>query len=234
MRFYTSMKFIVLLILVLASSCQQIDNDNVQWIPKQRKHPLVVISTFKNEGDVISEWLDHHIEQEVSHFYLIDNGSTDDSQQVLTPYIERGIVTVIYEPTRHAQAQTIGEHLLPLVRNYANWVLSIDLDEYVYATNAPDTLLSILRRLPSKVSAVVMRWRLFGSSGLIQQPSSVRRSFTRCAKGLHALSKWVARTDALSGGWDCHWPSINHGVVYDGCSKAESSLRAVKRRAHRV
>ena len=45
-------------------------------IPKKDK--LVIVSMFKNEAHCIREWLQHYMKQGVTHFYMIDNGSTDD------------------------------------------------------------------------------------------------------------------------------------------------------------
>lgn len=39
---------------------------------------LSVLAIFKNETMIIEEWMNHYLNEGVEHFYLIDNGSSDD------------------------------------------------------------------------------------------------------------------------------------------------------------
>ena len=41
-------------------------------------HFLSIIAMFKNESYIIEQWIQHYLLEGVNHFYLIDNGSTDD------------------------------------------------------------------------------------------------------------------------------------------------------------
>merc|ERR1712166_94466 len=186
------------------------------------KRLLVIGSVFKNEADIMPEWLEHYLQQGVEHFYLIDNNSTDDFRMVLNPYITRSIVTLIDGPTKHAQRQLLT-NLLPSMINDAEWILNTDIDEFLFARNKNDTIAGVLRRLPTRVSAMIFRWRMFGSSGHIHQPSEVRRFFTRCSAGLSPSdasvpTKWVVRTsDVVPGRWDVHTPNTKRGVHYNEC-----------------
>ena len=38
---------------------------------------LAIVAVFKNEADVLDEWIQHYVLEGVSKLYLIDNGSTD-------------------------------------------------------------------------------------------------------------------------------------------------------------
>ena len=58
------------------------------------KYKLSVGAVFKNESHSIKEWIDHYLHHNVSHFYLIDDSSTDNSVEILNPYIKMGIVTL--------------------------------------------------------------------------------------------------------------------------------------------
>ena len=48
---------------------------------------LTLMAIFKNETFNLKIWLDHYIWQGVQHFYLIDNGSTDNPLEILNDYI---------------------------------------------------------------------------------------------------------------------------------------------------
>ena len=50
------------------------------------KYFLCCCMTMKNEGKFLNEWLDHYISEGVEHFYLIDNGSTDNTPEIVKQY----------------------------------------------------------------------------------------------------------------------------------------------------
>ena len=70
---------------------------------------LVVVSVFKNEADVLKEWIEHHLWQGVEHFYLVDNGSTDDYMRAIGSLATR--VTVIANATKYAQVDHLNSLL---------------------------------------------------------------------------------------------------------------------------
>ena len=164
-----------------------------------REQFLVVIAIFKNEADVIHEWLQHHLWQGVDHFYLLDNGSTDDYISAMGADASR--VTVVWNATKHAQV----EHLNTLFDACAaaRWVMSIDLDEFVYARTRSGhaTIVSYLRareQARPAFSYVPLYWRMFGSSGHVRQPPSVRQNFTRSARDIHKpATKYIVRRSAV-------------------------------------
>jgi Glycosyl transferase family 2 len=138
----------------------------------------------------------------VEHFYLTDDGSTDNAHEILSPYIAAGQVTMYdaiskWKPFRQTGMYK-GMFLDLLFKNESQWVAVIDLDEYLYA---PDT-----RSIPSVLKqhedlAVVgtysfsesneniissgvdssyfpgVNWLIFGSSGYELQPKSLIQSF---------------------------------------------------------
>lgn len=163
-------------------------------------HFLVVISVFKNEASVMREWIQHHIWQGVDHFYLLDNGSTDDYLSTITGYLG-SYVSIVKNVTKHAQVQHLSTLLAAC--NRARWLMSIDLDEFVYARprSGQPTIASYLRDLertqPTR-SHVELYWRMFGSSGHVRQPPSVREAFIRSADEVEDRTKYIVRRSAVS------------------------------------
>lgn len=65
--------------------------DETRWFSAHRDYTyrLVVAAMFKNEADILSEWMEHHMWQGVEHFYLITNNSTDRWAEALLPFAAR-------------------------------------------------------------------------------------------------------------------------------------------------
>ena len=138
------------------------------------RYNLVVVGIFKNEAVAMREWLLHHIGQGVEHFYLINNGSTDDWQS----QVDGLPVTVYNDNKKHKQSQHYNDYFLDIVKVEALWVAVIDLDEFFYARDPYTDIPSFLRTVPNKTSQVLVRWKMFGSNGHIKQPPSIRSGFS--------------------------------------------------------
>lgn len=63
-----------------------------------KKYNLSVCAIFKEEGRYLKEWIEYHKLVGVDHFYLYSNNSRDQFRRVLAPYINEGLVTLIYWP----------------------------------------------------------------------------------------------------------------------------------------
>ena len=50
---------------------------------------LSLYAIFKNESHILKEWILHYLEEGVEHFYLIDNGSTDDYKPIIEQFKDK-------------------------------------------------------------------------------------------------------------------------------------------------
>ena len=57
------------------------------------RYDLAIVAILKNEAPYLREWLDYHLLAGVEHFYLYDNDSTDDYDEIIAPYVAAGLVT---------------------------------------------------------------------------------------------------------------------------------------------
>ena len=172
----------LLLVSVLSSPKQGAFWQQERCPQEEHALSLVVVSVFKNEADVLKEWIEHHLWQGVEHFYLVDNGSTDDYMWAIGNLATR--VTVIVNATKHAQRDHLNSLLQLTTR--ARWLMSIDVDEFVYARpiSGHKTIASYLSALEAAdclQNYISLPWRMFGSSGFVRQTQSVRMAFTRAA-----------------------------------------------------
>jgi hypothetical protein len=136
---------------------------------------LGILAIFKNEEMVIEEWVEHYLWQGVEHFYMIDNGSTDGSKDKLSPYIQKGLVTYYYLPKSHSQREHYNL-VYTDVKQDCEWLIICDLDEYIYSSSTIINQIKLYEK-EYEFSSIILHWRIFGSSGLQNQPMSIRKSF---------------------------------------------------------
>lgn len=153
------------------------------------RHYLAVCAIAKNEGPYFAEWIDWHLSQGVEKFYIYDNESTDQTREVLAPYIEQGVVEYTYFPGRKRQLAAYDD-CFERHRLDARWIAVIDLDEYIVPQrhkSIPDFL------RPLEGAAVVeINWLVYGSSGAkTKTPGGVMQRFRRHSLPDHKLNTHV-------------------------------------------
>jgi len=140
-------------------------------------HELSVAAIFKNEARFLGEWLYFHEGVGVDHFFLYDDGSSDDFLAVLGPWVSAGKVTLI-DGRRMNQVSAYND----CIRRFASrsrWIAFIDLDEFLFSPKSRDLkqILNSYRDLP----AIFVYWVLYGSSGHLSRPDDyVINSYVRC------------------------------------------------------
>lgn len=138
---------------------------------------ICVVSIFKNEKHALKEWVEHYLREGVDHFFLTDNGSGDGYIEVLEEYIHKGMVTLNINAARHQQVNHLN-YDLKKVKRY-DWVIVVDLDEFLYARNSFSTIKQYLTSLHSNVGQVYVPWKMFGSNGHVDQTENIIHSFLR-------------------------------------------------------
>lgn len=153
------------------------------------KDYLSVCVIAKDEGPYFKEWLDWHIEKGVDKFYVYDNESTDETRQVLDPYIQRGIVEYKYFPGHRMQIAAyddcIGKH-----RFDTRWLAFIDMDEFIVPQKDKD-IKTYLKRMED-FPVVEINWLTYGSGGAIKRtPGTMMERFKRHSLPGHKLNRHV-------------------------------------------
>ena len=75
----------------------------VESMPKQYK--VSVCAIFKNEAPYLKEWIEFNRIVGVEHFYLYNNNSEDNYEEIIAPYIKKGLVTLVQWPKSQAQME---------------------------------------------------------------------------------------------------------------------------------
>lgn len=145
-------------------------------------HYLSVGAMFRNESLGIIEWMKHYLHHGVDHFYLINDNSDDDTISKIQEYIDKGLVTLYHvnEPYYEGRQRNLYNRLLlpHLQQKNTQWLLMIDLDEYVWSPKAIH-LGDVLRMACIQFGQIQIHQLLFGSSGHQAQPESIVKHFTK-------------------------------------------------------
>jgi Glycosyltransferase family 92 len=138
----------------------------------QEKYALVICAVFKNESFFLKQWIDFHQLMGVDHFYLYNNESTDDSLEILQPYVEQGLVDLIDWPAETHDMKDyltmlqmpVFNHALSVVKDTAHWAAFIDPDEFLCPMqhNNMIELLDDYR----EYGGLSINWQVFGTSNI--------------------------------------------------------------------
>ncbi|MEX0285527.1 MAG: glycosyltransferase family 2 protein [Paracoccaceae bacterium] len=146
---------------------------------------FLALLTVRNEAAFLLEWLAHHRAVGFTDFLLFSNDCQDGTDAMLDrlqdlgwlqhvrndgPYDQRGIQFTALK----------AADKLDIVRN-ADWILPLDVDEFVNIHTGDGTLPALLTVLPD-ATAITLTWRLFGNGGQVEyEDRPVLDSFTSCA-----------------------------------------------------
>lgn len=126
------------------------------------QHYLSLCAIAKNEGPYFEEWIEWHRKQGVEKFYIYDNESTDNTREVLQPYIESGVVEYTFFPGQKRQLAAYDD-CFERHRLDTRWLGIIDLDEFIVPIKH-NSIAEFLRPL-EQFSVVEINWLIYGSGG---------------------------------------------------------------------
>lgn len=133
----------------------------------KKKYEVSICAIFKDEGQYLKEWLEFHILVGVEHFYLYNNNSTDNYLEILQPYIDRHLVTLLDWPKKQSQMEAYYNCYYNY-KDESHWIGFIDLDEYVIP-NDYDDINDFLSIFNNRRPVVIIYWKYMGSSGKIHR-----------------------------------------------------------------
>lgn len=136
------------------------------------QYDLCVCAIFHNEARFMKEWIDFHKVVGVQHFYLYNNESTDNYQEILDPYIREGSVELINWPHRGPKSQfafvtqaRAYQDAINKSKTKTHWLAMIDLDEFMVPKEG-ETITGILEKYFRHNVGVAMYWQMFGTSNI--------------------------------------------------------------------
>ena len=129
------------------------------------RYDLAIVAILKNETPYLREWLDYHLLAGVEHFYLYDNDSSDNYDEIIAPYVVAGLVTNKKFSGGSAQFAAYADAVLNY-RFQCRRMAFIDLDEFIYP-KSNRSIAEVIDEILLRTSAagLAINWQLFGSSG---------------------------------------------------------------------
>ena len=143
----------------------------------------VVVTTMKNEGPYLLEWIAHYRNLGFDDFVLFSNDCTDGTNLLLNRLDAMGVVEHYdnpisgrTDPQRRAYSRA---NKMPTVQE-ASWVLIADADEFLNVHAGDGTVDALIAACPPETEAISVNWRFFGSAGQKHMaPEPVTKRFTR-------------------------------------------------------
>lgn len=187
----------------------------VRTLPEGRSGN-VIVGCMKNEAPYIVEWVAYHRAMGVDNFLIYTNDCSDGTSEILDRLQEMGILQHRNNdnwkgnsPQQYALNQSLKE---PVIRN-ADWIIHIDVDEFMNVRCGNGTLQDFFDAVPDATN-VAMTWRLFGHNGVAKLADDfVIDQFDTCAPkfcpkphtvwGFKTMFKNIGAYEKIS----CHRPN---------------------------
>jgi len=153
---------------------------------KKYDYELAICAIFKDEAPWLKEWVTYHHEiLGVEHFYLYNNDSSDNYEEVLSPFMKKGIVELFSwssnDPS-HQNLEKVDPSDAPFYKfqigayndclrkkalGKAKWVAIIDIDEFIFAKEGKKAFYHLLKKCERKnKNSLKLSWRIFGTSDI--------------------------------------------------------------------
>ncbi|MEP2640031.1 glycosyltransferase family 2 protein [Roseobacter sp.] len=152
-------------------------------IPHDR---IVILTAMKNEAPFILEWIAYHKMIGASHFLVYTNDCTDNTNDILDRLGEMGLVTRLdnpWDPTSNKKPQHVAladAQKQPVIQQ-ADWVLTIDVDEFVNV-HVGDGTFADLFAASNDPNVISFTWKFFGNKGIdTYQDRPITEQFVACA-----------------------------------------------------
>lgn len=146
---------------------------------------ITAVLCVRNEGSYLLDWLAHHLACGITHVVALSNDCQDGTDTILDRLQAMGLVTHIRNDGPYDQSgiQFTGLKLAdksPQVQQ-ADWLLALDIDEFVNVHVGGRTLPGLIAALPD-ADAITLTWRLFGNNGVVPYiDSPLPQQFTGAA-----------------------------------------------------
>lgn len=144
----------------------------------------LIVSTMKDEGPFILEWVAHYLLLGFDHFLINTNDCSDGTDKIIKRLEALGVATHIDNPgpwKKGPQASAYDNAMAHPVYRKADWVLVCDADEFLDIKVGDNTLDALFATCP-KATVFAFPWLLFGHNGQVTfRDALITEQFTMSA-----------------------------------------------------
>lgn len=121
---------------------------------KDPNQKLVMTLLVRDEEDIVEECIKFHLSQGVDFIVATDNGSIDNTRNILLKYQKKGLLHLIDEPDHTYDQEVWVDRMIHIAKDQykADWIINIDADEFWFST-----LGNLKYALPSNKKCNVLR-----------------------------------------------------------------------------
>ena len=183
------------------------------------EYDLAIGAVVRDEAPFLPEWLEYHHLLGVQKFVIFNNSSTDNTAEVLQPYVVEGLVELhdwpmTFEDQPGYLSMQLGAYrrIVDICAEGVKWLALIDIDEFLVPVEA-DNLVDFLADY-NDVGGVSVNWIMFGTSGIqkVSEDKLMIEVLTQRAPiddPANHFVKTIPRTDRIRR---CRDP---HSMLYD-------------------
>ncbi|KAL3829530.1 hypothetical protein ACJIZ3_018332 [Penstemon smallii] len=164
-----------------------------------KQHEICVCTMLRNQAKFLREWVMYHGKIGVERWFIYDNNSVDDIQNVVT-----SLVSSNYNVTKHIwpwiKTQEAGfAHCAVRARDSCKWVGFIDVDEFFHVPY-DSSLIDIVKNQTrsNEVGELRVPCHSFGPSGLKQTPTKGVMAGYTCRLAVPERHKSIVKPEALN------------------------------------
>lgn len=196
----------------------------------------VAVLCVRDEGAFLLDWIAHHRVVGFSHVVVASNDCSDGTDAMLDRLAALGHVTHIRNDGPHDKGGIQFTALKAAGKTKAvrkaDWLLALDIDEFVNIHVGARKLSDLLAALP-EASAITLTWRLFGNAGIYgYEDRPVPEVFTRAAPSIMhwpwraSMFKTLYRNDGTYKALGVHRPRqaqtdrLGDARWFDGAGRA--------------
>lgn len=168
--------------------------------PERKLHEMCICTMLRNQARFLREWVMYHAQVGVQSWYIYDNNSDDDIEDVMESLVQAG-----FNISRHVwpwiKTQEAGfAHCALRARESCEWVGFIDVDEFFYSPLrlSLHDVISNQSGSGNNVAEIRTSCYSFGPSGLKHlPPQGVMVGYT-CRLGAPERHKSIVKPEALN------------------------------------
>lgn len=183
---------------------------------------ILLVTTMRNEGPFILEWIAYHQHIGVTDFLVYSNDCDDGTDALLDRLAALGIVT--HERNHSGGKKSVQWRALnkadrhPLLQS-ADWIFGADVDEFLNIHVGDGKIADLIGTVPD-VAGFAIPWRLFGNAGVVRfKDVAITEQFTKAAPEAlvwpwrAVLYKSLYRKDARYQKMGVHRPKLVGGAA---------------------